>query len=523
MFDPTSKRNAVPDAKSLLDSLMGVSRNQDLKEQKKNKGNNFKADSICKHYLLGFCPTQELAKANRSWVKGGILSSECKLTHSDAMKLEFEAHPDFEKLQTEYDRSLLATLEKFVRDADTLASKEKDNIKKNEVDTPVSTQMKKPQWTEEVRKDDQSGGSGDGDADPLVIKHNEVSMLLGMGGENIQRIQRDSGAELKFVKEEGRKPSGRLTFHGPPDAAAKAREMVLNEVLSKDRRSEIEIARLTKDMTQLMTTAEELAQMGDVERSKLKIAFAEEIKNKIDKLNAERVGPKWEVCDVCGQRLLANDPNNPARYEEHFSGVAHNAYVKIREWLKTVKSRNGSSDDCRGDRSRSPQQIHRSMERRSRDRSQERPARDRARDGRHLRRSRSRSAPDRRDRERDPTDRDRVRPRRRDREPDLADRERDLADHGGRKEIQDQPRDRDRPRDRYDHSGRKEIQDQPGDPYRFGDRYDRGGRKETRDRSRARDRFGDHSGDRVRFREQERDGHRYHDGAAYQQRDKSRF
>merc|ERR1719215_1507413 len=102
MFYPTSKKDEAPDAKSLLDALMGASRNQDLKEQKKNKGNNFKSDSICKHYLLGFCPTQELAQGNRSWIRGGILTSECELTHSDVMKAEFEAHPDFGKLQSEY-------------------------------------------------------------------------------------------------------------------------------------------------------------------------------------------------------------------------------------------------------------------------------------------------------------------------------------------------------------------------------------------------------------------------------------
>jgi len=149
MFYPTSKRESAMDAKSLLDSLMGASRNQDLKEQKKNKGNNFKADSVCKHYLVGFCPSQELAETKLSRVKGGQPMNECKLTHSDAMKSEFEAHSDHKKLCIEYERSLLSALDKLVRDADSLASKERDTVKKNEVEVPGSTQMKKmPQSTE---------------------------------------------------------------------------------------------------------------------------------------------------------------------------------------------------------------------------------------------------------------------------------------------------------------------------------------------------------------------------------------
>jgi len=49
----------MDDAKKLLDSLMGQTRNLDLAEAKKKKGQNFKAKDSCKFFLLGFCPMNE--------------------------------------------------------------------------------------------------------------------------------------------------------------------------------------------------------------------------------------------------------------------------------------------------------------------------------------------------------------------------------------------------------------------------------------------------------------------------------
>jgi len=49
----------MDDARKLLDSLMGQTRNVDLKEAKKKKGQNFKEENVCKFYLVGFCPQNE--------------------------------------------------------------------------------------------------------------------------------------------------------------------------------------------------------------------------------------------------------------------------------------------------------------------------------------------------------------------------------------------------------------------------------------------------------------------------------
>jgi len=53
--------------------------------------------------------------------------------HSDAMKQEFEEHPEKEKYQAEYERAFLPFLEVQVREADAWVSRERANAQKAEV------------------------------------------------------------------------------------------------------------------------------------------------------------------------------------------------------------------------------------------------------------------------------------------------------------------------------------------------------------------------------------------------------
>jgi len=121
---------AMDDARKLLDSLMGQSRDVDLNEAKKNKGKNFTQDKVCKYYLLGFCPQWEL-KNSKLTTKRNL--GECCKVHSDAMKQEFEEHPEKEKYQAEYERAFLPFLEVQVREADAWVSRERANAQKAEV------------------------------------------------------------------------------------------------------------------------------------------------------------------------------------------------------------------------------------------------------------------------------------------------------------------------------------------------------------------------------------------------------
>lgn len=113
----------MDEARQLLDSLMGTHRNDDRKEAKKKAGNNFKEDDVCKYYLVGFCPQhEELFRSTKKDV------GKCYKVHSDAMKSEFESHPDKTRYQAEYEEKLRRYLEELVRWADDRVAREKRNI-----------------------------------------------------------------------------------------------------------------------------------------------------------------------------------------------------------------------------------------------------------------------------------------------------------------------------------------------------------------------------------------------------------
>jgi len=113
----------MDEARKLLDSLMGSHRNVDRKEAKAKKGNNFKEDNICKFYLIGFCPQHEdLFHSTKRDI------GRCCKVHSEAMKSEFEEHPDKEKFLGEYERQLKNYLEELARGADERVARERRNI-----------------------------------------------------------------------------------------------------------------------------------------------------------------------------------------------------------------------------------------------------------------------------------------------------------------------------------------------------------------------------------------------------------
>jgi len=113
----------MDEARALLDSLMGSHRNVDRKEARAKKGNNFKEDNICKFYLIGFCPQHEdLFHSTKRDI------GKCQKVHSEAMKSEFEEHPDREKYLGEYERQLKNYLEELTRGADERVARERRNI-----------------------------------------------------------------------------------------------------------------------------------------------------------------------------------------------------------------------------------------------------------------------------------------------------------------------------------------------------------------------------------------------------------
>jgi len=115
----------MEDARKLLDSLMGTRRNASLADAQKTKGENFKEDNICKFYLLGFCPQHEQLFISTKRDLG-----DCNKVHSDAMRQEFEKHPDHLKYRRRYEREFRDYLESCIRDADAWVAREKKNVQR---------------------------------------------------------------------------------------------------------------------------------------------------------------------------------------------------------------------------------------------------------------------------------------------------------------------------------------------------------------------------------------------------------
>lgn len=111
----------MEDARALLDSLMGQTR--DVKKDKRQKGsagNGFKHESVCKLWLVGFCPENEELFHNTKRDLG-----PCHKTHFDVHKREFNEHPDHAKYKAAYEARLLRHLTSILRRCDEWILREK--------------------------------------------------------------------------------------------------------------------------------------------------------------------------------------------------------------------------------------------------------------------------------------------------------------------------------------------------------------------------------------------------------------
>jgi len=111
------------DAKALLDSLMGTSRDKP-KDQKRD--DDWKEDNVCKYFLVGFCPAAE----NDNWFHNAKLGNVqvCKKVHSERLKQDFDKHPEHSKFERKYEVQFLTYLEGLIAGADARVSREKANI-----------------------------------------------------------------------------------------------------------------------------------------------------------------------------------------------------------------------------------------------------------------------------------------------------------------------------------------------------------------------------------------------------------
>lgn len=111
----------MEDAKALLDSLMGISRDKQAKDRRTDE---WKEETICKRFLVGFCPVDY--KTN--WFHNTKRDVElCFKFHSERTKQDFEAHPDRSKYEGEYQAEFLRYLETLTVQADAHGVREKSH------------------------------------------------------------------------------------------------------------------------------------------------------------------------------------------------------------------------------------------------------------------------------------------------------------------------------------------------------------------------------------------------------------
>eukprot|EP00927_Polykrikos_kofoidii_P062970 TRINITY_DN57783_c0_g1_i1.p1 TRINITY_DN57783_c0_g1~~TRINITY_DN57783_c0_g1_i1.p1 ORF type:complete len:287 (-),score=52.76 TRINITY_DN57783_c0_g1_i1:22-807(-) len=112
----------MQDARALLDSLMGPSRDKSFEEQQKNDG--WKERNVCKRYLIGFCPNNCNDNMFHNTRRD---TGMCTKVHSDRLKQDFEGHPDRTRYEPEYEKDFLIYLESQISEADAWIAREKGN------------------------------------------------------------------------------------------------------------------------------------------------------------------------------------------------------------------------------------------------------------------------------------------------------------------------------------------------------------------------------------------------------------
>lgn len=127
----------MDDARKLLDSLMGPSRDKSLDEQQKADG--WKDRSVCKRFLVGFCPND----VQDNWFKNTRRDTgTCNKIHSQRLKELFQSHSDRQKYEAEYEKDFLTYLEGLVYEADAWIARERKNCRPAGKETKIPPHVK---------------------------------------------------------------------------------------------------------------------------------------------------------------------------------------------------------------------------------------------------------------------------------------------------------------------------------------------------------------------------------------------
>jgi len=99
----------MDETRALLDALMGPNRNQ--KAATCSGEPEFVDSSVCKHFLVGFCPHDWFTTGSRTL-------KPCTKIHSETMRDRFQSHPDVSAYRAEWEEDFLNYLESVARECD---------------------------------------------------------------------------------------------------------------------------------------------------------------------------------------------------------------------------------------------------------------------------------------------------------------------------------------------------------------------------------------------------------------------
>jgi len=107
----------MDETRALLDALMGPHRN--VKKESASTGTpDFTERTICKRYLVGFCPHDWFSMSKRQL-------KPCSKIHSELMRELFSKHPEAEKYTAWYEEDFLAYLQPIARECDAFIVRER--------------------------------------------------------------------------------------------------------------------------------------------------------------------------------------------------------------------------------------------------------------------------------------------------------------------------------------------------------------------------------------------------------------
>eukprot|EP00929_Paragymnodinium_shiwhaense_P111823 TRINITY_DN80111_c0_g1_i1.p1 TRINITY_DN80111_c0_g1~~TRINITY_DN80111_c0_g1_i1.p1 ORF type:complete len:471 (+),score=113.45 TRINITY_DN80111_c0_g1_i1:130-1542(+) len=105
----------MDETRALLDALMGPNRN---KKETGNAGEpEFVDRTICKNFLVGFCP--------HDWFTAKRQLRPCSKIHSEIMKEKFEVHSEADKYRVPWEEDFLMHLEGILRECESFIARER--------------------------------------------------------------------------------------------------------------------------------------------------------------------------------------------------------------------------------------------------------------------------------------------------------------------------------------------------------------------------------------------------------------